>query len=402
MVNKLFTNEKNFSVQLELAKSLRAKTGAGIMDCIRALTKTGPDLDAAAEALLIKGKGASAPKGTKIKKRITAQRIVPNTTQGKTTAAKQLQVRTGATLVDCRKALYETRDDPKAALQWLKERGLLNKRTTGKQNAVFQNLPAAGPNKQNFVNDVSNNAAEIAERLPAPPELIIDDTYSTEHHSSLPSLFEKISATFEITLNWGGSILPTDSNLELALSALIIGKKESDEKRHYKEIIFYGNKFSLDKAVMLHSQYTSNKISYNTVKIDTNNINSNIERVVFYITCTCTSHDMPPPPFDFDVTNDFYGNTDNACHERDNHVHFGLAKNAHVQIVDKISGQTLADYDLTSDFSGEEGVIFGELIRHENDWSFQPKGQSFADGLAAIARTHDIDLLNLQTTGRVA
>jgi elongation factor Ts len=48
------------AVTTDMVKALRARTGAGVMDCRRALEEAGGDIDAAAEALRARGLAAAA------------------------------------------------------------------------------------------------------------------------------------------------------------------------------------------------------------------------------------------------------------------------------------------------------------------------------------------------------
>ena len=53
-------------IPASLVKELREKTGAGMMDCKKALTETGGDLDKAVEYLREKGLAAAAKKAGRI------------------------------------------------------------------------------------------------------------------------------------------------------------------------------------------------------------------------------------------------------------------------------------------------------------------------------------------------
>jgi elongation factor Ts len=52
-------------VSMDHVKTLRARTGAGVMDCRRALEEAGGDLEAAAELLRAKGLAAAAKRATR-------------------------------------------------------------------------------------------------------------------------------------------------------------------------------------------------------------------------------------------------------------------------------------------------------------------------------------------------
>ena len=60
---------------------------------------------------------------------------------------------------------------------------------------------------------------------------------------------------------------------------------------------------------------------------------------------------------------------------------FGLVRNAMVHIDDADSGRELARFALTDDYSTDTSVIFGELVRSTQGWSFQSIGEGAAQDL---------------------
>ena len=54
---------------------------------------------------------------------------------------------------------------------------------------------------------------------------------------------------------------------------------------------------------------------------------------------------------------------------------FGQVENAFVRICDANNGTEVLRYDLTENYSGFRGMIFGEIYRHNNEWKFNPIGQ---------------------------
>lgn len=54
--------------------------------------------------------------------------------------------------------------------------------------------------------------------------------------------------------------------------------------------------------------------------------------------------------------------------------HFGLVRNAFIRVVDKATNEELCRYNLTEDYSGWTGVIFGELYRENGEWQFSAAG----------------------------
>ena len=69
---------------------------------------------------------------------------------------------------------------------------------------------------------------------------------------------------------------------------------------------------------------------------------------------------------------------------------FGMVDNAFIRVTNKDSGEDIARYDLTEDYSAETSLIFGELYKKEGAWRFAAKGDGFAGGLAAFLNTYGL------------
>ena len=70
---------------------------------------------------------------------------------------------------------------------------------------------------------------------------------------------------------------------------------------------------------------------------------------------------------------------------------FGMVDNAFIRVVNQTSGEEIARYDLSEDYSAEKSLIFGELYRKEGAWRFAAKGDGFAGGLAAFLGTYGLN-----------
>ncbi len=55
--------------------------------------------------------------------------------------------------------------------------------------------------------------------------------------------------------------------------------------------------------------------------------------------------------------------------------HFGMIKNAFIRVVEKKSNSEICRYNLTDNYSGKTGVIFGEVYRNEGEWKFNAVGE---------------------------
>ncbi len=71
---------------------------------------------------------------------------------------------------------------------------------------------------------------------------------------------------------------------------------------------------------------------------------------------------------------------------------FGDVTNAFIRVCNEKTGQEIAKYDLSEDYSTETALIFGELYRHNGEWKFGAVGQGFNGGLEEIAKRYGVDL----------
>lgn len=71
---------------------------------------------------------------------------------------------------------------------------------------------------------------------------------------------------------------------------------------------------------------------------------------------------------------------------------FGQVRNAYIRVVNQLTGQELARYDLTEDASTETAMVFGELYRNGAEWKFRAIGQGYASGLRGIALDFGINV----------
>lgn len=82
-----------------------------------------------------------------------------------------------------------------------------------------------------------------------------------------------------------------------------------------------------------------------------------------------------------------------SIHEaEDRKQSFGQVSNAFINVLNGQTGEELARFDLTEDFSTETAVIFGELYRHNDEWKFRAVGQGFNGGLEALLTQFGINV----------
>lgn len=59
--------------------------------------------------------------------------------------------------------------------------------------------------------------------------------------------------------------------------------------------------------------------------------------------------------------------------------HFGLVKNAYIRILNSDTKEELCRYDLTDGYDGYTAMIFGELVKDEDGWTFKAIGEGTKD-----------------------
>ena len=70
---------------------------------------------------------------------------------------------------------------------------------------------------------------------------------------------------------------------------------------------------------------------------------------------------------------------------------FGQVGNAFIRVVNADTGNEVARYDLSEDYSTETAMVFGELYRNGPEWKFRAVGQGYAGGLAAMCAQYGVD-----------
>lgn len=61
------------------------------------------------------------------------------------------------------------------------------------------------------------------------------------------------------------------------------------------------------------------------------------------------------------------------------HQDFGMIRNAFIRIVDMNNRNEICKYNLSENYSGQTGLIVGEIYRHEGEWKFNAIGQGVAN-----------------------
>ncbi len=79
----------------------------------------------------------------------------------------------------------------------------------------------------------------------------------------------------------------------------------------------------------------------------------------------------------------------NIYKARERKQHFGMVENAFIRIMDGDTKQELFRYNLSENYEGKTGMVFGEVYRHQNEWKFGAIGDANADaGISDTTRRY--------------
>lgn len=149
----------------------------------------------------------------------------------------------------------------------------------------------------------------------------------------------------------------TGSDFDLDASAFMIDQDRLIPAEEY--FIFYGNTDSPDGA--LHhtgddpTGGNSDGGDDEAINVDLSKVDARITEILFVVTI----HE--------------------AIARRQN---YGQVRDSYIRIIDDLSGQEIAKYELGEDFSIETGVEFGRLYKKNNQWKFEASGIGYREDLA--------------------
>jgi tellurium resistance protein TerD len=71
---------------------------------------------------------------------------------------------------------------------------------------------------------------------------------------------------------------------------------------------------------------------------------------------------------------------------------FGQVKNAYIRLCHLDTGEEICRYQLGLEFIHATSIVFGDIVRLDNQWFFDAVGVAFSGGLNAIAQDFDLKL----------
>lgn len=149
----------------------------------------------------------------------------------------------------------------------------------------------------------------------------------------------------------------TGATFDLDASAFMIDSSRLIPKEGY--FIFYGNTDSPDNALRHTGDDPTGGNSDGgddeTIEVDLSLVDGTIQEILFVVTI----HE--------------------GAQKRQN---FGQVRDSYIRIVDDISGNEIAKYELGEDFSVETAIEFGRLYRRDGKWKFEASGIGYKEDLA--------------------
>lgn len=71
---------------------------------------------------------------------------------------------------------------------------------------------------------------------------------------------------------------------------------------------------------------------------------------------------------------------------------FGMVSNAFIRLLNAKSNTEIVRFDLSEDASTETAMIFAEIYRKDDGWSFKAIGQGYKGGLATVAKNYGVNI----------
>jgi tellurium resistance protein TerD len=141
----------------------------------------------------------------------------------------------------------------------------------------------------------------------------------------------------------------TGSNFDLDASAIMINSERKLLDEDY--FVFYNNLKSPDGSLEHSGDDPDGKSSDGdddeAIKIDLTKIDPRVKEILFVVTIE-----------------DYERRKQN----------FGQVRNSYIRIVDNLTREEIAKYELDEDFSIETGIEFGRLYKRNEQWRFEASG----------------------------
>lgn len=156
-----------------------------------------------------------------------------------------------------------------------------------------------------------------------------------------------------VGLGWDVNAFDSGADFDLDAAAFMVG--ENGKCPTEREFIFYGNLEHNSGAVkhMGDNLTGAGEGDDEQIVIDLAHVPAEYDRIVIVV---------------------------NIYHAFKRNQHFGMIQNAFIRLVDAGNNREMCRYNLTENYSGMTGMVFGEVYRYNNEWKFNAIGQGTNDG----------------------
>ncbi len=71
---------------------------------------------------------------------------------------------------------------------------------------------------------------------------------------------------------------------------------------------------------------------------------------------------------------------------------FGMVDNAYIRVINEETGEEVARYDLTEEYSIQTSLVVAEFYKKNGDWSMRAVGEGYAKELVDFCREYGLDI----------
>lgn len=166
----------------------------------------------------------------------------------------------------------------------------------------------------------------------------------------------------KVGLGWDINNAP-GASFDLDAQVILLG--ENGKARSQKDLIFFNNLKSTCGSVIHQgdNQTGAGEGDDEVINIYLNQVPAEVQKIVFM----ATIHD--------------------AIQKGQN---FGQVSNAYIRLIDNSTGQQLAKFDLSEDYSTYISIVLGELYKHNGEWKFNAIGQGKTEDLEGMCRAFGV------------
>jgi tellurium resistance protein TerD len=174
------------------------------------------------------------------------------------------------------------------------------------------------------------------------------------------SLSKEAPGLKSIMIGLGWDVRQT-SGAEFDLDASLFMLAANGKARRDSDFIFYNNLRSLDGSVVHtgDNRTGAGEGDDEVIKVDLTKVPADVTRLVVVV----------------------------SLHEAEARgQNFGMVSNAFIRVVNQNGNKEIARYDLSEGAGMDSAMIFGEVYRDGQNWSFRALGESIHGGLRSVIR----------------